>query len=260
MDFKSWVNYIKETVSIEDVLESCDIEYNSNQMICPNPEHGDRHLGSCTFDSSSNTYRCWACGDHGDIFSIIRHKKGLSFKESCDYIVKTYNSSHSLKIPERYTKSNNASQPFFFLNNRELELIGIIPQVSASSLESSSYSKPSLNYLRTHSEPGEYVEGKSRSVSVSEMFAQAPELVKYMVLEKAKKEYQKNIAEYNTFFWKSSAFSSLDMKEKEEKIERKHLLEESFIVLDKVFRYFNIANVSFPEPEKDPKIGYSLKI
>ncbi len=91
------------------------------------------------------------------------------------------------------------------------------------------------------------------------MYQQAPQLVDYMVLEKAKIAAEKNISEYNTLFWLSPEFKSLDIKEKEKKIERKHYLEESFITLERVLQRFKV-NITFPEVKEDPKVGYKLNL
>ncbi len=134
MNFKEWVKTIKEIVSIEDVLDMCDVEYSAGLMICPNPSHGDRHLGSCTYDSDANSYRCWACNDYGDILSLVMKRKNLSFRESCDFIVKNYNSTHSTKIPESYSKDSFNSAKAVYIGTKELEYLNLKSQVITSTL------------------------------------------------------------------------------------------------------------------------------
>lgn len=61
-------------------------------MLCPNPKHHDRHLGSCylTDRDGRNLFYCWACGIHGGPIDLIM------LIDSCDFVTARD------KLAERY--------------------------------------------------------------------------------------------------------------------------------------------------------------
>lgn len=50
-------------------------------ILCPNPEHQDRHFGNC-FIQQDNTYTCYACGDGGDVFHLVMQYLNVSYPEA----------------------------------------------------------------------------------------------------------------------------------------------------------------------------------
>ena len=63
---------IKEAISILDVAERFSPKINTRtkrpQIICP--FHSDKNLGSCRIYTDSNTFKCEACGAHGDTLAL----------------------------------------------------------------------------------------------------------------------------------------------------------------------------------------------
>lgn len=62
--------------SVEDVIERrlgldgarVGKEY---QIYCPNPQHEDHNLGSCSVNLTNGFWKCWSCGSAGDLVSLV---------------------------------------------------------------------------------------------------------------------------------------------------------------------------------------------
>ena len=68
---------------IEEVAARLGIEVNRHKALCP--FHNDHHA-SLTFNLRKNTYRCFACGAHGDTIDLVRHLLYKDFREACLYL------------------------------------------------------------------------------------------------------------------------------------------------------------------------------
>ena len=86
---------------------------------CLSTEHADRHP-SMSYRPKTNTVQCYGCGEHGDIFDVIRMEYGLDEKNHREIFEKTYKvlgldvehhndcSAHSCSVrPEKITKVNS---------------------------------------------------------------------------------------------------------------------------------------------------------
>jgi DNA primase len=73
--------------SVEDVLERRlgldglrqGREY---QIYCPNPNHEDHNLGSCSVNLTTGLWKCWACGAHGDLIRLVSLSQGIATLEA----------------------------------------------------------------------------------------------------------------------------------------------------------------------------------
>ena len=71
------------SLPIEEVAARLGIEVNRHKALCP--FHNDHHA-SLTFNLKNNTYRCFACGAHGDTIDLVRHLLYKDFREACLYL------------------------------------------------------------------------------------------------------------------------------------------------------------------------------
>ena len=70
---------VKEAVSILEVARKYSPQINERakrpKIICP--FHEDRHLGSCRIFTDTNTFKCEACGAHGDTLTLASGYLGI---------------------------------------------------------------------------------------------------------------------------------------------------------------------------------------
>ena len=246
MEYKEWLNSIKDLVSIEDVLGYLDIKYSGAQMLCPNPDHNDRHLGSCTFDLQKGTYKCWACGDSGDIFSLVEKRCSCSFNEAVDYVINNYNSSHSVKIEKKYRKEHN-SFPF---SKKDLESIGIRSRVTIPFTTAETSYKPKDKVLKDLSEPGEYVSGDTENSSFIEVVNVCPELAMTIIRTRLQASYTEVCSMYASRFWEKD----FNLGNKKALLDQKHALEDRMLTIKRMCQQLG-ADWVFPEMVDDPKIS-----
>ena len=70
------VDEIKREYSMRDILARYGIQVNRSGMCCC-PIHGERHPSMKVYKDS---FYCFACGAHGDIFSFIQQMDNCDFK------------------------------------------------------------------------------------------------------------------------------------------------------------------------------------
>ena len=68
---------------IEEVAQRLGLEVIRHKALCP--FHNDHHA-SLTFNLRKNTYRCFACGAHGDTIDLARHLLYKDFPAACQYL------------------------------------------------------------------------------------------------------------------------------------------------------------------------------
>ena len=58
-------------------------------------QHGTRHVGLCPFHSEKtpsfyifqdNHYKCFGCGEHGDVIDFVQKHYGLSFQDALKHL------------------------------------------------------------------------------------------------------------------------------------------------------------------------------
>ena len=79
---KDQIQFLRD-LPIEEVAARLGIEVNRHKALCP--FHNDHHA-SLTFNLRKNTYRCFACGAHGDTIDLVRHLLYKDFREACLYL------------------------------------------------------------------------------------------------------------------------------------------------------------------------------
>ena len=71
------------SIPIESVAERLSLQVERHKSLCP--FHDDHHA-SLTYNARRNTYRCFACGAHGDAISLVMNVLRQSFPEVCRWL------------------------------------------------------------------------------------------------------------------------------------------------------------------------------
>ena len=78
MKNEEWLRDIRAT-PIEGVADELGIEVVRHMALCP--FHGDRHP-SLYFDVKRNRFKCFACGESGDVIDLVMKYNNVGFKEA----------------------------------------------------------------------------------------------------------------------------------------------------------------------------------
>lgn len=79
-------NTIKEYVSCRDLLDRLGIDVTQNKALCP--FHADNSPSMQIFDDG---FKCWSCGEHGDVIDLAEAYYGLAHKEAVARLNKDFN-------------------------------------------------------------------------------------------------------------------------------------------------------------------------
>lgn len=94
---KEFIQKVKENVNIVDVLGSyIDLQKKGRNYMAICPFHDD-HRPSLCVNENTQTYRCFVCGEHGDVISFVQKYENISFTEA----VKKVAAFSGIKMPER---------------------------------------------------------------------------------------------------------------------------------------------------------------
>jgi len=93
-DWEDWIEYIKNEVTLHDVLDHYNIERNApgaeiTQYKCPFHSMGGDAKPSARVYEEGSGY-CWGCGKPYDSISFVRQYEGLGFAETLRYMEKTF--------------------------------------------------------------------------------------------------------------------------------------------------------------------------
>lgn len=82
---------IKASADIETVVDALGIDGERKgrylAILCPNPDHHDRHIGSCMINLEKQECRCYSCGARYDVISLAQTVNGSSFPEACRFVM-----------------------------------------------------------------------------------------------------------------------------------------------------------------------------
>ena len=93
-DYKNYIDGLKHDISIIDLVQRLNLKvYNANsknpKVLCP--FHKDTNPSLLLYPDT-NSYHCFVCSAHGDIFSITKKAKEFSdFKDTLNWIAQEYN-------------------------------------------------------------------------------------------------------------------------------------------------------------------------
>lgn len=81
------ISMLRDIIDVQAVLDALNIDYVKKGkrfwIICP--FHDDRHIGSA-FVNENGFFKCFACGEDGDIFDIVQKVKFCSFVQAASFI------------------------------------------------------------------------------------------------------------------------------------------------------------------------------
>lgn len=79
------IEEVKRNVPIVDVATELlgQLRYKGGNYWTLCPFHNDAHLGSFSISSSKNIYKCFSCGEGGDVVELYKKLKGYEFYTEC---------------------------------------------------------------------------------------------------------------------------------------------------------------------------------
>ena len=119
---------IKENVTMRDVMDKYKIKVSRSNMCCC-PIHKEKHPSMKIYKDSFN---CFSCGAHGDIFSFVQEMEKCDFKTAFMFLGGTYDKDkksvrNALKCVETARKEREA--------RKERDRIALIEKSDAFRLE-----------------------------------------------------------------------------------------------------------------------------
>ena len=91
---------------IEGVAERLGLRVERHKSLCP---FHDDHKPSLTFSVARNTFRCWACGAHGNTIDLAMKLCGEeAFKEACQWLA----NEHNVILTEYKPSETKPAKPF----------------------------------------------------------------------------------------------------------------------------------------------------
>ena len=119
---------IKENVTMRDVMDKYKIKVSRSNMCCC-PIHKEKHPSMKIYKDSFN---CFSCGAHGDIFSFVQEMENCDFKTAFMFLGGTYDKDkksvrNALKRVEDARKERET--------RKERERIALIEKSDAFRLE-----------------------------------------------------------------------------------------------------------------------------
>ena len=119
---------IKQSVSMRDVMDKYKIKVSRSNMCCC-PIHKEKHPSMKIYKDSFN---CFSCGAHGDIFSFVQEMEKCDFKTAFMFLGGTYDKDkksvrNALKRVEDARKERET--------RKERERIALIEKSDAFRLE-----------------------------------------------------------------------------------------------------------------------------
>ena len=83
------IDAIKSSLSITAACDCLGITKKRSgtnfSIPCPNPAHYEHRHDNCYIFPDSGRFKCFSCGEHGDIIGLIMLYKGYDFKDAVEY-------------------------------------------------------------------------------------------------------------------------------------------------------------------------------
>lgn len=118
------VKRVKEAVSIVDVIgQFVDLKKSGKNYKGLCPFHKEK-TPSFVVSEERGTYKCFGCGEYGDVFSFLMKRDNMTFPEALDYladkggiVLENTRQNRREKIDfEKYYKINDDARKFFYQN------------------------------------------------------------------------------------------------------------------------------------------------
>ena len=88
---------------IEGVAERLGMEVVRHKALCP--FHDDHHA-SLSFSVRRNTFRCFVCGEHGDVIDLVMRRLRKNFREAAEWL-----SNRNVNVNGNYMYNENLKSP-----------------------------------------------------------------------------------------------------------------------------------------------------
>lgn len=173
--FFDYVKKIKQNVTMIDICEKYGLEINrSHKVLCPfhNDEHNSMHI-------YTNSFYCFSCGEHGDVFAFIEKYFNLKFTEAVhkindDFQLNLFSKNADIKI----SKSEE-------INNRKQEKLQLLKE----------YDNAVKYYIEVDKTIAKLQPKKIEDIT--QEYAQALRMREYA-------EYKKDLARYQLDEWRKN--------------------------------------------------------
>lgn len=210
MEYKAWKESLKE-IPMVDVCHSLGLKVRrsgkSYLIYCPEPNHNDRHMGSCRINEQTNRYYCFACGVGGDNIRLVQNVLNYDFQTATDYLADMSGQPNYAELTSATPTSKKKRVKPVPVPNEILELIGLQTGTSYAFKQMSySLSKPeSGRYEDDLDEKGDagYIcqSGSLESFSIRDLWESDPDAFWMIVLGKVRESYPMFQVLYETRFW-----------------------------------------------------------
>ncbi len=88
-----WIRFIEQLKNIP-ILSVCQLlnihVYRGNKIHCISPNHPDENP-SLRINIAKNYWKCFSCGECGDVITFVMVATGLEFKDSCQWLASNFN-------------------------------------------------------------------------------------------------------------------------------------------------------------------------
>ena len=137
MDYKRYnVHRLIEDSDIVAIADAMGVQSKGSggnmQFICPNPNHPDKHFGSCKLTRDGRSIICYCCtGRNGgpkiwDPLTLLTECFGFKFRDACDYLAdRTGNPDSYLDKEAKADRTKKEDRLSRTLTRDEKELLGL---------------------------------------------------------------------------------------------------------------------------------------
>ena len=112
---KEIIDEIKSHNDIVDVIGSYINLNEKNKALCP---FHDDHSPSFSVHPDKQIYKCFSCGESGNVITFVQKYNGVSFEEALKILADRVGIKLNVKSP---VKKNSAYQKFYEINDTALK-------------------------------------------------------------------------------------------------------------------------------------------
>lgn len=117
MDLNQAIQQIKETINIEEEIGSfVNLQRKGKLYLALCPFHNEK-TPSFTVDPNKNGFKCYGCGEYGDVLNFLEKHEGLNSKEAAEYLISRYNLSISIDKSEQSEKQRSERENIQIVTN-----------------------------------------------------------------------------------------------------------------------------------------------
>lgn len=110
-----WQKFYEQVKNIP-ILSVCQLMgisiFRNNFIRCISPNHLDRNP-SLKINSNKNYWKCFSCGESGDVISFVMVSTGLDFKNACNWLALNFNIPNPVSNTDRNTTKINLKKKIF---------------------------------------------------------------------------------------------------------------------------------------------------